>query len=68
MAHARVRQSMNVSIAPEQTTFATDRFRSGRYKDASEVARAALRLVQHAVAHRRELQSRTNANAALPGR
>jgi antitoxin ParD1/3/4 len=37
---------MNVSITPELERFVADRVLSGRYASASEVVRAALRLLE----------------------
>jgi antitoxin ParD1/3/4 len=40
-----VRRTMNVSITPELEQFVLDRVASGQYQSASEVVRAALRLL-----------------------
>lgn len=40
------RKTLTVSITPEQDTFVRNRLRSGRYASASEVVRAALRLLE----------------------
>jgi antitoxin ParD1/3/4 len=40
-----VRQSMNVSITPELRQFVSERVATGRYQNASEVVRAALRVL-----------------------
>jgi antitoxin ParD1/3/4 len=40
------RPTMNVSLTPELVDYVGDRVRSGRYSSASEVVRAALRLLQ----------------------
>ena len=40
------RSSLNVSLTPELERFITDRVASGRYQTASEVVRAALRLLE----------------------
>jgi antitoxin ParD1/3/4 len=40
------RPSLNVSLTPELVDYVGDRVRSGRYRSASEVVRAALRLLQ----------------------
>ena len=40
------RTSLNVSLTPELERFITDRVASGRYQTASEVVRAALRLLE----------------------
>jgi antitoxin ParD1/3/4 len=37
---------MNVSLTPEIRAFVTDRIASGRFQSASEVVRAALRLLE----------------------
>ena len=39
-------KSLNVSLTPELTRFITSRVASGRYLSASEVVRAALRLLE----------------------
>lgn len=39
-------KSLNVSLTPELTRFITARVASGRYQTASEVVRAALRLLE----------------------
>lgn len=41
---------MNVSITPELAAFVAAQLTSGRYKNASEVVRAALRLLEDAEA------------------
>jgi putative addiction module CopG family antidote len=43
-------KSLNVSLTPELTRFITSRVASGRYQTASEVVRAALRLLERAEA------------------
>ena len=40
-----VRETMTVSLTPELRAFVQERLRSGRYGNASEVVRAALRLL-----------------------
>jgi antitoxin ParD1/3/4 len=44
----------NVSLTPELERFAEECVRTGRYGNVSEVARAALRLLQEAERERRE--------------
>ena len=39
-------KTMNVSLTPEIRAFVTDRITSGRFQNASEVVRAALRLLE----------------------
>ena len=39
-------KTRNVSLTPEIEAFITDRVTSGRFRSASEVVRAALRLLQ----------------------
>ena len=41
-----VRPSLNVSLTPELAAYVGGRVASGRYRSASEVVRAALRLLQ----------------------
>ena len=41
-----VRKTMNVSLAPELERFVVATVASGRYRSASEVVRAALRLLE----------------------
>ena len=41
-----IRRTMNVSITAELERFVADRVSSGRYGSASEVVRAALRLLE----------------------
>lgn len=61
----RTRQSMNVSITPELAAFVATQLASGRYKNASEVVRAALRLLEEAKIRRREaLRSDSNGAAS----
>lgn len=50
------RASLNVSLTPELTAYIAGQVASGRYRSASEVVRAALRLLQRDEA----------ADAALP--
>jgi antitoxin ParD1/3/4 len=38
--------SMNISLTPQLEEFINEEVRSGRYKSASEVVRAGLRLIQ----------------------
>lgn len=40
------RKTLTVSITPEQDAFVRDRLKSGRFSSASEVVRAALRLLE----------------------
>ena len=42
----RPRPTLNVSLTPELVDYVGDHVRSGRYGSASEVVRAALRLLQ----------------------
>jgi antitoxin ParD1/3/4 len=49
-----VRQSMNVSITPELRQFVSERVATGRYQNASEVVRAALRLLREQGAENRQ--------------
>lgn len=42
------RDSLNVSLTPELTTWIAAQVASGRYRSGSEVVRAALRLLQDA--------------------
>jgi antitoxin ParD1/3/4 len=49
-----VRKTRNVSLTPQLETFIDGRVATGRYRSASEVVRAALRLLEEAEAPRRE--------------
>lgn len=40
------RKTMNVSLTPELERFVAEKVASGRYRSASEVVRAALRLLE----------------------
>jgi antitoxin ParD1/3/4 len=40
------RKTMNVSLTPELKRYVAERIASGRYRSASEVVRAALRLLE----------------------
>jgi antitoxin ParD1/3/4 len=40
------RKTMNVSLTPELERYVAERVASGRYRSASEVVRAALRLLE----------------------
>ena len=42
----RQTKTMNVSLTPEIRAFVADRIASGRFQNASEVVRAALRLLE----------------------
>jgi antitoxin ParD1/3/4 len=50
-----LRRTRNVSLTPEMEAFIDGRVASGRYRSASEVVRAALRLMQE---DERERQNR----------
>ena len=54
-------RTMNVSLTPELAAFVQGRVASGRYGSASEVVRAALRLLE-------EDERRKQASAAAPPR
>ena len=56
-----VRKTRNVSLTPEMEDFIDGRVASGRYRSASEVVRAALRLLEED--ERRRLQSKPRAAA-----
>jgi antitoxin ParD1/3/4 len=47
-----VRQTRNVSLTPDLEAFIEDRVACGRYRSASEVVRAALRLLEDAECRR----------------
>jgi len=60
----------NVSLTPELERFAEECVRTGRYGNVSEVARAALRLLQDAERERREflaMLGRVEAEGAAAG-
>ena len=46
MTRMPVRKTRNVSLTPEMEAFIDGRVASGRYRSASEVVRAALRLLE----------------------
>ena len=53
-----VRKTRNVSLTPEMEAFIDGRVASGRYRSASEVVRAALRLLEEDERKRREPEAR----------
>ncbi len=59
--------TMNVSITPELAAFVQGRVATGRYRSASEVVRAALRLLEEAE-RGRERPPVTHAEATHHGR
>jgi len=65
-----VRKTRNVSLTPELETFIDITVASGRYRSASEVVRAALRLLHDQERHGEQpaQPSRKQINAAYPGR
>ncbi len=60
------RTSLNVSLTPELERFITARVASGRYQTASEVVRAALRLLEQS--ELREGEATPQPGAAVPRR
>ena len=62
-----VRKTRNVSLTPELEAFIDDTVASGRYRSASEVVRAALRLL-HDRERRTEREMKRTADAPHPGR
>ena len=58
-----VRKTRNVSLTPELETFIDTTVASGRYRSASEVVRAALRLL-HEQESRAQRQARQTPNAS----
>ena len=52
------RKTRNVSLTPEMEAFIDGRVASGRYRSASEVVRAALRLLEEDERKRREPEAR----------
>ncbi len=61
-----VRQTRNVSLTPDLEAFIEDRVAGGRYRSASEVVRAALRLLEEAECRRE--RRREALQAAKPAR
>jgi antitoxin ParD1/3/4 len=59
--------TMNVSLTPELAAFVQGRVATGRYRSASEVVRAALRLLEEAERGRERL-SATRGEATAEGR
>jgi antitoxin ParD1/3/4 len=62
---ATQRTSLNVSLTPELERFIISRVASGRYQTASEVVRAALRLLERSEA-REDSPSRRSAGGTQP--
>jgi antitoxin ParD1/3/4 len=64
------RKTRNVSLTPRLDAFVDGRVAAGRYRSASEVVRAALRLLEEAETPRREDEVRPPrpADAAPDGR
>ena len=62
-----LRKTRNVSLTPELEAFIDNTVASGRYRGASEVVRAALRLL-HERERRSERQTKQTADASHPGR
>ena len=56
-----IRKTRNVSLTPEMETFIDGRVASGRYRSASEVVRAALRLLEEDERKRQEPELRSEA-------
>lgn len=65
-----VRKTRNVSLTPELEAFIDITVASGRYRSASEVVRAALRLLHDQERHAEQpaQPSRKQTNAAYPRR
>ncbi len=62
-----LRKTRNVSLTPELEAFIDNTVASGRYRSASEVVRAALRLL-HERERRSVRQTKQMADASHPGR
>jgi antitoxin ParD1/3/4 len=62
-----LRKTRNVSLTPELEAFIDNTVASGRYRSASEVVRAALRLL-HERERRSERPIKQTADASHPGR
>jgi antitoxin ParD1/3/4 len=56
-----VRKTRNVSLTPEMEAFIDGRVASGRYRSASEVVRAALRLLEEDERRRQEPEPQAEA-------
>jgi antitoxin ParD1/3/4 len=63
-----VRKTRNVSLTPEMEMFIDGRVASGRYRSASEVVRAALRLLEEDERKRQEPGFRTGTERRRGGR
>jgi antitoxin ParD1/3/4 len=57
------RKTRNVSLTPEMEAFIDGRVASGRFRSASEVVRAALRLLQEDGRKRQDPEPRTRTEA-----
>ena len=57
------RKTRNVSLTPEMEAFIDGRVASGRFRSASEVVRAALRLLEEDERRRQEVEPWTGAGA-----
>jgi antitoxin ParD1/3/4 len=63
-----VRKTRNVSLTPEMEMFIDGRVASGRYRSASEVVRAALRLLEEDERKQQEPGFRTGTERRRGGR
>lgn len=61
-----LRKTRNVSLTPWLEAFIDERVATGRYRSASEVVRAALRLLEEAEAPRREEPRRLQRAGTAP--
>nr|WP_267427723.1 type II toxin-antitoxin system ParD family antitoxin [Methylobacterium sp. GC_Met_2] len=64
-----IRRTLTVSITPEQDALVRDCLQSGRFASASEVVRAALRLLEHDEVRLRQkpVPQRSNRSARASG-
>jgi antitoxin ParD1/3/4 len=63
-----IRKTRNVSLTPELEAFIDGRVAAGRYRSASEVVRAALRMLEDAETPHRKVHDQEEPQATVPGK